>query len=159
MPTIQKITPCLWCNGNAEDLANHYISIFPNSRIIHTSRYGKGQHMPEGTVLVVDFELAGQRFQALNTGIDVPFTDAISLSVSCADQAEIDRLWDRLCEGGKAVQCGWLKDKFGLSWQIVPAVFGELMQKGTPEQLNRVMSALLKMVKLDIAALQAAYEG
>ena len=159
MPTIQKITPCLWCNGTAEELANYYISIIPASRIIKTSRYGKGAPMPEGTALMVDFELSGQRFQALNGGVDFPYTEAISLSVSCEDQAELDHIWDKLCDGGKPVQCGWLKDKFGLSWQIVPKILGELMAKGTSEQSARVMGALMKMVKLDIAALQKAYEG
>ena len=159
MPTIQKITPCLWSNAAAEELANHYVSIFPNSRIVNVSRYGKGQRVPEGTALMVDFELAGQRFQALNGGIDFPYSQAISLSVSCDGQAEVDHLWDRLVDGGKPVQCGWLTDKFGLSWQIVPKAFGELMSKGTPEQSARVMTAMLGMIKLDVAALQKAFDG
>ena len=159
MAVVQKITPCLWFNGNAEEAVNHYVEIFENSRIGHVSRYGKGQHMPESTVLTIMFELAGQQFMALNGGVQFPFTEAISLSVSCDTQAEIDHFWDRLTAGGKPVQCGWLKDKFGLSWQIVPAMLADLMSSGEPERANRVMTALLGMVKLDIAALQRAHDG
>ena len=159
MAVVQKITPCLWFNVNAEEAVNHYVEIFENSRIGHVSRYGKGQHMPESTVLTIMFELAGQQFMALNGGVQFPFTEAISLSVSCDTQAEIDHFWDRLTAGGKPVQCGWLKDKFGLSWQIVPAMLADLMSSGEPERANRVMTALLGMVKLDIAALQRAHDG
>ena len=159
MAVVQKITPCLWFNGNAEEAVNHYVEIFENSRIGHVSRYGKGQHMPESTVLTIMFELAGQQFMALNGGVQFPFTEAISLSVSCDTQAEIDHFWDRLTAGGKPVQCGWLKDKFGLSWQIVPAMLADLMSSGEPERANRVMTALLGMVKLDVAALQQAHDG
>ena len=159
MAVVQKITPCLWFNGNAEEAVNHYVEIFENSRIGHVSRYGKGQHMPEATVLTIMFELAGQQFMALNGGVQFPFTEAISLSVSCDTQAEIDHFWDRLTAGGKPVQCGWLKDKFGLSWQIVPAMLADLMSSGEPERANRVMTALLGMVKLDVAALQQAHDG
>jgi predicted 3-demethylubiquinone-9 3-methyltransferase (glyoxalase superfamily) len=160
MTTVQKITPCLWFSNNAEEAVNFYLSIFDNSRIIRVSHYSKNMPMPEGAVLTIDFELAGQRFQALNGGPMFTFTEAISLSVDCETQAEIDRYWDRLTSGGgKPVQCGWLKDKYGLSWQIVPSALAKMMQDGSPERTARAMAALMGMVKLDIAALKKAYDG
>lgn len=156
---MDKITPCLWfIANNALEAAQFYTSVFPDSAIskVHRSPADTPSGK-EGTVLLVEFTLAGQRYQALNGGPHATFNDAISLSVRCEDQAEVDRLWGALtADGGKAVQCGWLKDKYGLSWQIVPKRLGELMSSTSPAQAKRVMQAMMKMVKLDIAALEAA---
>jgi predicted 3-demethylubiquinone-9 3-methyltransferase (glyoxalase superfamily) len=155
-----KIAPCLWFNGEAEEAANFYVSLFPNSRIDHVQRNvmdspgGKN-----GTVLVVSFTLAGQRFLALNGGTRFEYTHAISFEVDCDDQAEVDRLWDKLSDGGAIEQCGWLKDRYGVSWQIVPRVLLEMLAAPDPAKAQRVMRAMLKMVKLDIAGLKAAYNG
>jgi predicted 3-demethylubiquinone-9 3-methyltransferase (glyoxalase superfamily) len=159
MAQIQKITPCLWFDRNAEEAVNHYISIFANSRIVTLSRYGDAGPLPKGTVLTIIFELEGQRFMALNGGPHFKFTEAISLSVSSDTQAELDRFWEKLSAGGEKGRCGWLKDKFGLSWQIVPSVLGEMMQDKDAERSNRVMAALLRMNKLDIEGLQLARDG
>lgn len=159
MAKIQKITPCLWFDTNGEEAVNHYMSIFDDSRIVKTSRYDKGRHKPEGTILTILFELAGQQFMVLNGGPEFKFTEAISMSVSCDTQTEIDYFWDKLSAGGKPVQCGWLRDKFGLSWQIVPAGLADMLQDHKSERANRVMTALMGMVKLDLAALQKAYDG
>jgi len=159
MANIQRITPCLWFDDQAEPAANFYVSVFPNSRVTAVSRYGEAgfevHHRPAGSVLTVTFELEKQGFMALNGGPVFKFTEAISLMVSCDSQQEIDRYWERLGDGGdpKAQQCGWLKDRYGLSWQIVPSIMSTLM---TGPAANRVMAALLKMKKLDIAALQVA---
>jgi predicted 3-demethylubiquinone-9 3-methyltransferase (glyoxalase superfamily) len=159
MARLQRITPCLWFDDQADLAAHFYISIFPNSRIGAVSHYGEAgfeiHHRPAGSVLTVKFELDGQSFMALNGGPVFRFTEAISLVVSCDTQEEIDHYWNRLGEGGepKAQQCGWLKDRYGLSWQIVPSMLEQLM---TGPASGRVMEALLKMKKLDIAALQAA---
>lgn len=156
----QKITPCLWFNGRAEEAAKFYASIFPDSRIDRTLRYAADTPGGRaGTVMLVEFTLAGRKHQALNGGPHDQFNDAISLAVSCKDQAEIDRVWDALTtDGGRPVQCGWLKDKFGVSWQIVPEELPRMLRDGDPRQAARVTEALLKMVKLDIAALKRAYE-
>jgi predicted 3-demethylubiquinone-9 3-methyltransferase (glyoxalase superfamily) len=159
MAQVQKITPCLWFDRNAEEAVNHYISIFANSRIGTLSRYGDAGPLPKGTVLTIIFELEGQRFMALNGGPHFKFTEAISLSVSCDTQAELDRFWEKLSAGGEKGRCGWLKDKFGLSWQIVPSVLGEMMQDKHAERSNRVMATLLRMNKLDIEGLQLARDG
>jgi predicted 3-demethylubiquinone-9 3-methyltransferase (glyoxalase superfamily) len=159
MAQVQKITPCLWFDRNAEEAVNHYISIFANSRIVTLSRYGDAGPLPKGTVLTIIFELEGQRFMALNGGPHFKFTEAISLSVSCDTQAELDRFWEKLSAGGEKGRCGWLKDKFGLSWQIVPSVLGEMMQDKHAERSNRVMATLLRMNKLDIEGLQLARDG
>jgi len=157
---MSKIRPCLWFDGEAEEAANFYVSLFPSSRIDHVqrnvmdSRAGKA-----GTVLVVEFTLAGQRFMALNGGTRFEYTHAISFEVDCADQAEIDRLWDALSDGGSIEQCGWLKDRYGVSWQIEPAVLGQMLGDPDPAKAQRVMRAMLQMIKLDIAGLTAAYEG
>lgn len=156
---MQKITPCLWFNFNAEEAVNHYMTIFRNSAILEVSRYGEAMPDLKGKVLTMRFELEGNEFLALNGGPKFPFTEAISLSVDCTDQAEVDRLWNKLLEGGSPSQCGWLKDKFGLSWQIVPAALIPLMKDPDPVRGQRVWGALMKMQKIDIAALQAAYEG
>ncbi|MGH6813345.1 MAG: VOC family protein [Methylocella sp.] len=159
MTRIQKITPCLWFDRNAEEAASHYISIFKDSRIVSLSRYGEAGPLPKGTVLTVIFELEGQRFMALNGVPHFKFTEALSLSVSCDTQTELDRFWEKLSAGGEKGQCGWLKDKFGLSWQIVPSVLGEMMQDKDAVRSNRVMAALMRMNKLEIAGLKRAYDG
>jgi predicted 3-demethylubiquinone-9 3-methyltransferase (glyoxalase superfamily) len=156
---MQKITPCLWFNFNAEEAVDHYMSIFTRSAILDVSHYGDAMPDLKGKVLVIRFELEGQEFLALNGGPQFPFTEAVSLAVDCADQAEVDSLWTRLSAGGSTGQCGWLKDKFGLSWQIVPRAVVEMLQDPDAARAQRVMSALLKMTKLDIAALRTAYEG
>jgi predicted 3-demethylubiquinone-9 3-methyltransferase (glyoxalase superfamily) len=152
-----KITPCLWFNFNAEQAVAHYLSIFKRSQILETSRYGDAMPEFKGKVLVIRFELEGQEFQALNGGAQYPFTDAISLSVDCADQAEVDEMWTRLSEGGAPGRCGWLKDKFGLSWQIVPRALLTLLADPDASRAARVMQAMLTMNKIDIDRLQQAY--
>ncbi len=155
---MQKVTPFLWFNDNAEEAVNFYVALFDDSRILNISRYGEGTPMPAGSVMTVDFELFGQHFIALNGGPHFSFTEAISFMIHCETQEEIDRYWNALTAGGTEIQCGWLKDKYGLAWQIVPKMFGELMAKGDQERNNRMMQALMGMVKLDIAALKKAYE-
>ena len=156
---MQKITTFLWFDNNAEEAANYYTSIFKNSKILEVSRYGDAGPGPKGSVMIVKFQLAGQEFVALNGGPQFKFTEAISLMVNCESQQEIDELWRKLSAGGEESQCGWLKDKFGLSWQIVPTELGKLMSAKDPAKANRVMQALLQMKKLDIAKLQQAAEG
>jgi len=159
---MQKITPCLWFDGNAEEAAKFYTSVFKNSKIGKISRYGKEGYeihgKPEGTVLTVEFELNGQTFTALNGGPVFKFNEAISFQVHCKSQNEVDYYWEKLSEGGEKGQCSWLKDKFGLSWQIVPTVLGKMLQDKDPEKSERVMKALLQMTKLDIKKLKQAYE-
>ncbi len=156
---MQKITPFLWFNDQAEEAMIHYTSIFKNSKIGSVSRYGEGGPGAAGMVMSATFEIEGQQFMALNGGPHFSFTPAISLFVNCESQAEVDELWERLSEGGAGGRCGWLTDKFGLSWQIVPSVLGELMGDPDPEKSGRVMNAMLQMDKLDIAGLQQAYAG
>ena len=156
---MQKFTPCLWFNFNAEEAVNHYVSIFKNSKVLDISRYGDAMPELKGKVLTMRFTLDGQEFQALNGGPQFSFNEAISISVDCADQAEVDALWTKLSEGGTPGQCGWLKDKYGLSWQIVPSVLANMLKDPDPAKSQRVMSALMQMGKLDIAALHSAYEG
>jgi predicted 3-demethylubiquinone-9 3-methyltransferase (glyoxalase superfamily) len=161
---MQKITPCLWFDSNAEEAVNFYISIFKNSKIGKISRYGKEGYeihgKPEGTVLTVEFELNGQTFTALNGGPAFKFNEAISFQVHCESQNEVDHYWEKLSQGGdeKAQQCGWLKDKYSVSWQIVPTVLGEMLQDKDPKKSGRVMNALLQMKKIDIRTLEKAYE-
>jgi len=155
----QKITTCLWFDGNGEEAANHYTSIFENSKILSMTRYGEAGPGPKGSVLTVTFQLDGQEFVALNGGPEFKFTEAISLLVNCDTQKEVDELWSKLSAGGEEVQCGWLKDKFGLSWQIVPSVLYEMLQDQDAEKSKRVMEALLQMKKIDIARLEQAYSG
>jgi len=154
---MQKITTFLWFNDKAEEAMNFYVSTFKNSKVVNISRNGEGGPGPKGSVLLVTFELDGQRFQALNGGPMFSFTPAISLFVNCETQPEVDELWDKLSEGGSKDRCGWLKDRYGLSWQIVPSALGELMKD--PQKAPRVMQALMKMDKLDIAGLKQAAEG
>lgn len=156
---MQKLTPCLWFNFNAEEAVEHYLGIFKNGKVLELSRYGDAMPQLKGKVLTMRFELEGQEFLALNAGPQFPFTEAISISVDCADQAEVDRLWSRLCEGGAPSQCGWLKDKFGLSWQIVPRQLVQLLKDPDPAKAQRVMGAMMQMSKIDIAALEAAHKG
>lgn len=153
--TEQKITPCLWFDFNAEEAVTHYLSIFPNSRILSMTRYGEFAAGRKGAVMTILFEIDGQRLLALNGGPQFKFTPALSLVVNCDDQAEIDALWEKLAEGGEHIQCGWLTDKFGVSWQIVPRVLPELLGGGA-ERADRVMRAVLSMGKLDIARMQEA---
>lgn len=157
---MQKITPFLWFDNNAEEAINLYTSIFKNSKITSMTRYGDGGPGPKGTVMTATFQLEGQEFTALNGGPHFKFTEAISLYVKCNTQEEIDELWEKLiANGGQAQQCGWLKDKFGLSWQIIPPILGELLGDKDPEKAKRVMAAMMKMVKIDIVSLKKAYEG
>jgi predicted 3-demethylubiquinone-9 3-methyltransferase (glyoxalase superfamily) len=160
---MQKITPFLWFDNKAEEAAKFYVSIFKNSRIGNISRYGDAgaevSGRPKGTVMVVTFQLDGQEFLALNGGPQFKFTEAISLVANCETQQEIDELWEKLSEGGAKNQCGWLKDRYGLSWQIVPTVMGKLMQDKDAEKANRVMKAMLQMHKIDIKLLKQAYDG
>jgi predicted 3-demethylubiquinone-9 3-methyltransferase (glyoxalase superfamily) len=153
---MQKITPCLWFDTEGENAANFYTSIFPSSKIVEVARYGSAGPRPEGTVMTVVFELDGQRFIALNGGPDFTFNEAISLTVDCEDQQEVDRYWDALTEGGEPGPCGWLKDRFGLSWQIVPKALNELIADPDREKSQRVMAAMLKMGKIEIAELEEA---
>ncbi len=156
---MQKITPCLWFDTEGEEAARFYTSVFPNSRIVDTTYYGSAGPRSEGMVMTVDFELDGQEFIALNGGPDFTFNEALSLQVNCETQEEVDELWDKLGEGGQMQQCGWLKDKFGLSWQIIPSALMELMRDPDPQKSQRVMEAMLQMTKIDIAKLRQAYEG
>lgn len=157
MTTTQKITPCLWFNFNAEEAVNYYLSIFKNSKILEVSYYGDAVPKHKGKVLIIHFEIEGQQFQSLNAGPQFPFTEAISLSVDCETQAEVDTLWSALSAGGREDQCGWLKDKFGLSWQIVPRALVEMLKDKDADKATRVMQAMFTMSKIDIARLQQAY--
>ncbi len=156
----QKITPSLWFEDNAEEAVNFYTSIFDDGRIIETGRYGEGGPFPAGTLLSATFEMAGQRFMAINGGPHDSFNDAVSFFVSCANQTEVDRYWDALlADGGKPTQCGWLKDRFGVSWQVIPVQLMEYLGDPDAEKAHRVMAAMLQMVKIDVDELTAAYEG
>ena len=160
MTIKQKITPFLWFDSNAEEAMQLYVSLFENSRIVEVTRYGDAGPGPSGTVMTGVFELEGQRFIALNGGPIYKFTEAFSLMVDCETQEEVDRLWDRLIAGGGAPsQCGWLKDRFGLSWQIIPGVLPKLLTDKDRAAAGRAMQAMLKMTKIDIAALKRAFEG
>lgn len=155
---MQKITTFLWFDQQAEEAMNFYVSLFKNSKVLSVSRYPQGGPMPAGTLMTATFQLDGQEFMALNGGPEFKFTEAISLFVTCETQAEVDHFWDHLSEGGEKSRCGWLKDRFGLSWQIVPTALGELMGDPNPRKAQNVMQAMLQMDKLDIAALQAAHD-
>jgi predicted 3-demethylubiquinone-9 3-methyltransferase (glyoxalase superfamily) len=155
---MQKITPFLWFDGKAEEAMNFYVSVFKNSKVVRVSRYGEAGPGPKGTVMSATFELDGQQFYALNGGPQFTFTPAISLFVNCETQQEVDELWDKLSEGGKKERCGWLKDKYGLSWQIIASALGKLLGDKDPAKANRVMMAMLQMDKIDIQRLQQAYD-
>jgi predicted 3-demethylubiquinone-9 3-methyltransferase (glyoxalase superfamily) len=156
---MQKITPFLWFDNNAEEAVNFYTSIFKNSKILNIARYGDAGPGPKGAVMLVNFELEGQVFMALNGGPQYTFTPAISLFVNCESQAEVDELWDKLTAGGTDVQCGWLRDKFGLSWQIIPKALMELMSDKDPVKSQRVFKAMMGMIKIDVEALKRSYRG
>ena len=157
----QRITPNLWFDTEAEDAAQFYVSVFKDSRIINTSHYGSDGPGPAGSVMVVSFELEGQRFTALNGGPAFTISEAVSFIVNCETQEEVDSFWERLSEGGdeQAQMCGWLKDRYGVSWQIVPTALPEILGGADREGAQRAMQAMLKMTKLDIGALRSAYEG
>jgi len=154
---LQKITPFLWFDGQAEEAVGFYTSIFKNSRIDGVTRYGDAGPGPKGSVMTIAFELEGQKFTAINGGPVFKFTEAISFVVNCETQQEVDQYWDQLSAGGKEVQCGWVKDRYGLSWQIVPTVLITMLQDKDAERSQRVMRAMLQMVKIDIAGLEKAY--
>lgn len=155
---MQKITPFLWFDDNAEEAMNFYISLFKNSKVLSLTRYGEAGPGPKGSVMTVAFELDGQKFVALNGGPHFKFTEAISWVVNCDDQGEVDVLWEKLSDGGKKGQCGWLKDKYGMSWQIVPTVLVKLLSDADVVKSQRVMKAMMQMTKIDIRGLQQAYE-
>ncbi len=156
---MNKITPFLWFDNQAEEAMNFYVSLFKNSKVVNVSRYGEGAPVPAGTVMSATFELDGQTIMALNGGPQFKFTEAISFFVDCENQAEVDHFWNKLCEGGEPGPCGWLKDKFGLSWQVIPKQLGQLLGDPDPDKSRRAMEAMLKMSKIDVAALQQAYNG
>ena len=160
MAAKQRIKTFLWYDANAEEAVKFYVSIFKNSKVLEVTRYGEAGPGPKGSVMTIEFQLEGQRFIALNGGPHFKFTEAISLSVECDSQKEIDRLWSRLTSGGgQESQCGWLKDKFGLSWQINPTLLGKMFADKDPKKVKRAMAAMLEMKKMDIAALKRAYAG
>ncbi|HEX9193140.1 MAG TPA: VOC family protein [Burkholderiales bacterium] len=155
---MKKITPFLWFDGQAEEAMNFYVSVFKNSKAGSVTRYGEAGPGPKGTVMSVTFTLEGQEFFALNGGPQFSFTPAISFFVSCKTQREVDELWEKLSAGGEKHRCGWLKDKYGLSWQIIPSVLGKMLRDKDAEKANRVMQAMLQMDKIDIKRLQQAYD-
>jgi len=156
---MQKITPFLWFDGKAEEAMNFYVSVFKNSKVVRVSRSGDAGPGPKGTVMSATFQLDGQDFFALNGGPQFTFTPAISFFVNCETQQEVDQLWDKLSDGGRKERCGWLKDKYGLSWQVVPSILGRLLGDTDAAKSKRVMQAMLQMDKLDIKGLQDAYDG
>jgi len=156
---MPRITPFLWFDTQAEEAARFYVSIFKNSKIVNVARYGEAGPGPKGSVMTVLFELDGQQFIALNGGPQFKFTEAISFSVNCQTQKEVDEFWQKLSQGGEEGPCGWLKDKYGLSWQINPVILGEMLSDPDPKKSRRVMEAMLKMKKIDIAALKKAYDA
>jgi predicted 3-demethylubiquinone-9 3-methyltransferase (glyoxalase superfamily) len=156
---MQKITPFLWFDNNAEEAMKFYTSIFKNSKIGGIRRCGDAGPGAKGTVMSATFQIEGQKFMELNGGPHFKFTPAISFFVNCETQAEVDELWEKLLAGGEAMQCGWLKDKFGMAWQIIPKALGELLGDKDPQKSQRVMKAMMKMIKIDVAELKRAYEG
>jgi predicted 3-demethylubiquinone-9 3-methyltransferase (glyoxalase superfamily) len=155
---VQKITPFLWFDHQAEEAMNYYVSIFKNSKVLGVNRYGKGAPLPEGIVLTANFELDGQKFIALNGGPMYKFSPATSFVVNCENQSEVDYYWDKLAAGGKPNRCAWLDDKFGVTWQIVPKQLGQFLSDPDPVKAGRVMRAMMQMKKIDIAGLQQAYD-
>jgi predicted 3-demethylubiquinone-9 3-methyltransferase (glyoxalase superfamily) len=156
---MPKVTPFLWFDGKAREAASFYVSVFKNARIISPMRNGAAESDPDGAVMSVTFEIEGREFIAFNGGPHFAFSPAISLFVRCETQAEIDELWERLSEGGETQRCGWLKDKYGVSWQIIPPILGEMLRSKDAEKSKRAMAAMLKMDKIDIEALKRAYDG
>ena len=159
MAKLQKIVPFLWFDTEAEEAASFYTSLFKNSRVTNVQRYGEAGPRPAGMVMVVSFQLEGQDFTALNGGPEFKFNEAVSLLVNCETQDEVDEFWEKLSAGGEKGPCGWLKDKFGLSWQIVPTVLDEMLQDEDADKATRVMKAMLQMTKIDIGELEKAYKG
>ncbi len=159
MTTDDRFTTCLWFDGQAEEAADHYLSIFKNSRRGRISRYTEAGPGPAGSVVTVEFELNGQKFVGLNGGPEFTFSEAVSFQIPCADQAEIDYYWSRLTEGGQAIQCGWLRDRFGVSWQVTPTALIDMVSDPDPAKASRTTAAMLQMVKFDLAALRRAYAG
>ena len=155
----QPIAPCLWFDGNAEETVNSYVSVFKDSKVLHVDRFSDVGPDPAAPVVFIEFQINGQRFQAVNGGPQFPFTEAVSFQIDCAGQAEVDHYWDRLSEGGQQVQCGWLKDRFGLSWQVAPRALPRLLGDPDPAKASRVMRAMLQMKKLDVAELERAAAG
>jgi predicted 3-demethylubiquinone-9 3-methyltransferase (glyoxalase superfamily) len=156
---MPKITPCLWFDTQAEEAANYYVSVFKNSRIVNVTHYGEAGPREADLVLTVEFELDGEPFTALNGGPDFTFDEAISFQVDCADQAEVDYFWERLTEDGEEGPCGWAKDKYGVSWQVIPRIMPELLTDADPARAQRAMAAMLQMGKLDVQALRGAADG
>ena len=156
---MQKINPFLWFDGKAEEAANFYVSVFKESKLVNVARYGDAGPGPKGTAMSATFDLAGQRFIALNGGPQFKFSEAISFLINCETQQEVDELWENLSAGGEKSRCGWLKDKYGLSWQVIPKVLGEMLQDKDPKKSQRVMQAMLQMTKIDIARLKQAHDG
>lgn len=156
---MQKITPFLWFNDNAEEAVNFYVSVFKNSKVLSVSRYGEAGPGPKGKVMTATFQLEGQQFIALNGGPQFKFTEAISLFVNCETQQEVDEVWEKLSAGGEEGRCGWLKDRYGLSWQIIPTALGEMLGDKHRARVKRVMDAMLQMDKIDVARLKQAYDG
>ena len=154
-----KITPFLWFDGQAEEAVNFYVSVFENAKILKVARYGEDSPGAAGTVMTVEFELDGQEFVALNGGQHYTFTPAVSFYIDCATQAEVDHFWERLAEGGETNRCGWLQDKYRLSWQVVPSVLPQLLKDDNAQKADAVMQAMLKMTKLDVKTLQDAYDA
>lgn len=154
---MQSISPCLWFDNNAEEAVNFYLAVFKDGKILSTTRYGEGAPAPSGSLMTIGFRINGVEFTALNGGPYFTFSPAVSFVINCADQAEIDYYWDRLCEGGKAEMCGWLKDRFGVSWQVVPVQLMQLLATGESARVASMTSALMGMQKLDTAALLRAY--
>jgi predicted 3-demethylubiquinone-9 3-methyltransferase (glyoxalase superfamily) len=156
---MPKTTACLWFDRQGEDAANFYVSLFPNSQVTNVTRYGPGMPQPEGSVLTVEFELDGTSYVALNGGPEFTFSEAISFQIDCADQAEVDRYWDAFADGGEPGPCGWIKDRFGLSWQVIPRALPELMSDPDPGRAQRATAAMMQMGKIDVAELHAAADA
>jgi predicted 3-demethylubiquinone-9 3-methyltransferase (glyoxalase superfamily) len=156
---VQGITPFLWFDKQAEEAANFYVSLFPNSKVLHVTRYGEAGPREPGTVMTIDFELDGRPFVALNGGPEFKFTEAISFLINCESQEEIDELWEKLSAGGEKGPCGWLKDKYGVSWQVVPTLLDQMIRDPDAEKSQRVMKAMMEMGKIEIEPLERAYEG
>ncbi len=156
---MQPIAPCLWFPGNAEEAVNFYVSVFKDSRVLHIDRFSDVGPDPEAPVVFIEFEINGQPFQAINGGPEFPFSEAVSFAIECQDQAEVDYYWDTLTEGGAPSECGWLKDRYGVSWQVVPRALNDLLRDANRERAGQAMRRMLQMSKLDIAELQAAFDA
>jgi predicted 3-demethylubiquinone-9 3-methyltransferase (glyoxalase superfamily) len=154
----KPITPCLWFDGNGEEAVNYYVSVFRDSQVLHVGRYSDEGPDPDAPAVLIEFQINGQPFQAINGGPAFPFTEAVSFAIVCADQDEVDYYWNALLDGGEPSQCGWLKDRYGVSWQVVPQALTDLLQDPDRKRAGQVMRRMLQMVKLDVAELQAAYD-